>query len=118
VPNQQGVVPVEAKSGSAGKLRSLREFVMRNGSRLAVRLYAGEYAVHPIDVGDSKCRLINIPYYAAGLISRNGSGRPRCTLNSQRKVGRAFLPDPEALEGQPGMADLPRLPEPLRFLNI
>jgi hypothetical protein len=37
----------------------------------------------------------------------------RCTLNSQRKVGRAFLPDPEALEGQPGMADLPRLPEQL-----
>jgi tRNA(adenine34) deaminase len=37
----------------------------------------------------------------------------RCTLNSQRKVGRAFLPDPEALESQPGMADLPRLPEQL-----
>jgi hypothetical protein len=35
----------------------------------------------------------------------------RYTLNSQRKVGRAFLPDPEALESQPGMADLPRLPE-------
>jgi hypothetical protein len=41
----------------------------------------------------------------------------RCTLNSQRKVGRAFLPDPETLEGQPGMADLPRLPEQLRFGN-
>jgi len=84
VPNQQGVVPVEAKSGSAGKLRSLREFVMRNGSRLAVHLYAGEYAVHPIDVGDSKCRLIDIPYYAAAK-SRSGiPARPRGVGGSAR----------------------------------
>jgi len=34
---------------------------------------------------------------------------------TQRKVGRAFLPDPVALESQPGMADLPRLPEQLPF---
>jgi len=37
----------------------------------------------------------------------------RYALNSQPKVGRAFLPDRVALESQPGMADLPRLPEQL-----
>lgn len=64
----EGVVPVEAKAGAAGKLRSLHEFIKRNGTRLAVRLYAGEYAEHPIQVADSRCMLINIPYYASGLI--------------------------------------------------
>lgn len=47
--------------------------------------------------------------------TRNRSGG--ITVHAKRKVGRAFLPDPEALESQPGMADLPRLPEQLRFIN-
>ena len=64
----QGVIPVEAKSGVVGKLRSLREYLVRNQPRLAVRLYAGEYQEHPIEVGSIKCRLINIPYYASRLI--------------------------------------------------
>ncbi len=64
----EGVVPVEAKSGAVGKLRSLHEFIKRNGARMAVRLYAGEYSEHPIQVANSKCLLINIPYYASGLI--------------------------------------------------
>ena len=64
----EGVVPVEAKSGAVGKLRSLHEFLLRNPALIAVRLYAGEYLEHPITVGDRTCLLINIPYYAAGLL--------------------------------------------------
>ncbi len=73
-----GVIPVEAKSGATGKLRSLHEFIARNGARLAVRLYAGEYVEHPIQVADSTCLLINIPYYAAGFIPQyiKKSGHP------------------------------------------
>jgi hypothetical protein len=36
------------------------------------------------------------------------------THESQSQVGQAFLPDPDAFGGQPGMADLLRLPEQLR----
>jgi predicted AAA+ superfamily ATPase len=65
-----GVVPVEAKAGSAGKLRSLHSYLSRYPASLAVRVYAGMYQSHPIQVGEKTCRLINVPYYAAGLILR------------------------------------------------
>ena len=68
-----GVVPVEAKSGTAGKLRSLHEYLTRYPAPLAVRVYAGMYEEHPIQVGEKTCRLINVPYYAAGLIPQYAS---------------------------------------------
>jgi hypothetical protein len=43
----------------------------RHNAPLAVRVYAGLYGEHPILVGEKTCRLINIPYYAAGLIPRH-----------------------------------------------
>ncbi len=65
-----GVVPVETKSGAAGKLRSLNEFVKRYRPARAVRLYAGTYSRHPIMAADVACGLVNIPYYAAADIPR------------------------------------------------
>lgn len=65
-----GVIPVEAKSGAAGKLRSLHEYMGRGGGRVAVRLYAGAYGIQEIAAPNAAYRLINIPYYAAGRISR------------------------------------------------
>ncbi len=65
-----GVVPVETKSGAAGKLRSLHEFVKRYRPARAVRLYAGTYSRHPIMAADVACELVNIPYYAAADIPR------------------------------------------------
>lgn len=65
-----GMVPVEAKSGVTGKLRSLHEYLARYACPVAVRVYAGEYAEHPISVGATTRRLVNIPYYASGRIAR------------------------------------------------
>ena len=66
-----GVVPVETKSGAAGKLRSLHEYIKRYRPARAVRLYAGRYVRHPITVADTTCELVNIPYYAAASIERH-----------------------------------------------
>ena len=65
-----GVVPVEAKSGTAGKLRSLQEYLTRYPAPLAVRVYAGMHEEHPVQVGERTFRLVNVPYYATGLLPR------------------------------------------------
>jgi predicted AAA+ superfamily ATPase len=64
----RGIVPVEAKSGSAGKLRSLHQFMARSRAPLAVRLYAGKPAQQRVAVAGAAYRLLSIPYYAAGRI--------------------------------------------------
>lgn len=61
------VIPVEVKSGSIGKLRSLHQFMDQAPHRWAVRLYAGEVNVHAATTPAAKqYRLINLPYYLAG----------------------------------------------------
>ena len=62
-------VPVEIKSGSTGRLRSLHQFIDLCPHHYAIRMYAGEYKVE-------KCRtiagkpflLMNLPYYSGTKI--------------------------------------------------
>ena len=68
VRTEHGTVPVEVKSGPAGKLRSLHQFMMRTGGRLAVRLHAGPWSREVVNAGGVSYVLLNVPYYAAGLI--------------------------------------------------
>ncbi len=63
-----GVIPVEAKSGAAGKLRSLHQFMAQSKAPLAVRLYSGRPACHDVAFAGANYRLINVPYYAAAMI--------------------------------------------------
>lgn len=65
---EQGIVPVEVKSGAAGKLRSLHQFMRLSSTQTAVRLYAGPPACHNVSLEGSNYKLVNIPYYAASLI--------------------------------------------------
>jgi len=59
------VVPVEVKSGAAGKLRSLHQFMEQAIHDIAVRFYSG-----PVNLTETKTpagksfRLLNLPYYA------------------------------------------------------
>lgn len=63
------VIPVEVKSGTAGTLRSLHEFVNRCPHGLAVRLYAGPLELHPARTPAGKCyQLLNVPYFLAAKI--------------------------------------------------
>jgi len=60
------VVPVEIKSGAAGSLRSLHQYLDRSESEFAVRLYAGSCSIeqHKTSTG-RPYTLLNLPYYLA-----------------------------------------------------
>ncbi|RKX43306.1 MAG: hypothetical protein DRP64_08400 [Verrucomicrobia bacterium] len=61
-------LPVEVKSGAAGKLRSLHRFVeMCPAAKTAIRLYRGRYALQQAG-SNVQYRLANIPYYHASKI--------------------------------------------------
>lgn len=58
------VIPVEVKSGSAGKLRSLNEFMDRSPHPYAVRIYSGMPRTEPLYTRTgNKYSLLNLPFY-------------------------------------------------------
>ena len=59
------IIPVEIKSGSTGKLRSLHEFIERANHGYAIRMYAGEFSVeeHITPKLKKQYKLMNMPYY-------------------------------------------------------
>lgn len=58
------VIPVEIKSGSAGKLRSLHQFMERTNHHFAVRIYGGEFSIQKVKTPNNKeFLLMNMPYY-------------------------------------------------------
>lgn len=63
------LVPVEVKSGSTGRLRSLMQFLDMSDIDVAVRLYAGSFSKDTITTMKGKrALLLNIPYYHAAKI--------------------------------------------------
>lgn len=64
VPYKQLAIPVEIKSGSAGKLKSLHQFIERAAHPYAVRLYAGSFSIEEHKTpGGKPYLLLNMPYY-------------------------------------------------------
>ena len=58
------VIPIEIKSGTAGTLRSLHQFMDRTNHPYAVRMYAGEYKIEDsITTEGTSFLLMNLPYY-------------------------------------------------------
>ena len=58
------VLPIEIKSGRAGKLRSLHQFMDRVGHPYALRIYAGEYKIEELTtLSGTPYLLMNLPYY-------------------------------------------------------
>ena len=58
------VIPIEVKSGKAGKLRSLHQFVDRSPHNFAVRVYSGKLSVENArTISGKKYKLINLPFY-------------------------------------------------------
>jgi hypothetical protein len=66
---KQMLIPIEVKSGSAGKLRSLHKFIDQTNHPYAVRLYAGSFAIeeHKTPTG-TPYFLMNLPYYLGSRI--------------------------------------------------
>ncbi|MCF7859360.1 MAG: AAA family ATPase [Candidatus Cloacimonetes bacterium] len=58
------IIPIETKSGSEGKLKSLRFFMEKSDSSIAVRFYAGNVHLQQISTETGKIfNLLNLPYY-------------------------------------------------------
>jgi len=63
------VVPVEVKSGSAGRLRSLHQFMERCPHWYAVRMYAGPLEIQQVKSPTGKrFYLLNLPYFLASVV--------------------------------------------------
>jgi uncharacterized protein len=62
---QNKVIPVEIKSGSYGKLRSLHQFIEHTNHPYAVRLYGGAFSIekHSTPTMKKPFLLMNLPYY-------------------------------------------------------
>lgn len=70
-PYKHYLIPVEVKSGKAGTLRSLHQFIDRADHPYAVRLYSGELnKTESITPNGKKYTLLNLPYFLAGRINK------------------------------------------------
>jgi uncharacterized protein len=65
------LIPIEVKSGSIGKLRSLHQFMDSAPHSIAVRVYQGEYLVQKAKTTSGKeFTLLNLPFYLVHRIER------------------------------------------------
>ena len=63
------LIPIEVKSGTAGKLKSLHLFMDMAPHIMAVRFYAGEMNItEAISAAGKKYQLLNLPYYLVSQI--------------------------------------------------
>lgn len=65
LPLGDKLIPIEIKSGSAGKLKSLHQFIENVDHPYAIRLYAGAFSVeqHKTPTSGKSYYLMNLPYY-------------------------------------------------------
>lgn len=70
-PFDSKLIPIEVKSGSEGKLRSLHLFMDGAPHNMAVRFYAGEVSITKTSTPQGKpFHLLNLPYYLVSQIEK------------------------------------------------
>lgn len=63
------LIPIEVKSGSSGKLKSLHMFMNNSQTDVATRFYSGKFSVESAQtISGKKFKLINLPLYLSGKI--------------------------------------------------
>jgi hypothetical protein len=63
------LIPIEVKSGGAGKLRSLHQFMELAPHNMAIRFYGGELAITEVTTPKGKkFQLLNLPYFLVSQI--------------------------------------------------
>jgi len=68
-PYNSTMIPVEVKSGTSGKLRSLLYYLDVSSIDFAVRFYAGKLQLEEHKTANGKTfRLLNMPYYLSGKL--------------------------------------------------
>jgi len=67
--HEQYLIPVEVKSGSHGRLRSLHQFIDRTNHSYALRLLSNTLSIEKVSTTSGKpYTLLNLPYYLATRI--------------------------------------------------
>jgi len=75
LPWKEFLVPIEVKSGSIGKLRSLHQFMELSTCPVAVRVWQGKQSIEKVKtITGKEFTLINIPFYLAHRLSRELNG--------------------------------------------
>lgn len=70
-PFEGNLIPIEVKSGSEGKLRSLHMFMDSVPHNIAVRFYSGEASITKALTPQGKAfNLLNLPYYSVSQIEK------------------------------------------------
>ncbi len=65
------LIPIEAKSGVAGKLKSLHQYMDLAPHTMAIRFYADELKwTDAVTPGEKKYRLLNLPYYLVSQLDK------------------------------------------------
>lgn len=68
---KQYLIPIEVKSGSQGRLRSLHQFMENTNHPYAIRLLANKLSVEQVSTpGGKEYMLLNLPYYLSTLIEQ------------------------------------------------
>lgn len=71
LPYKGKLIPIEVKSGSIGKLRSLHQFMDVAPHHLAVRVWQGPYSVEKAKtIAGTEFTLLNLPFYLVHRIER------------------------------------------------
>lgn len=69
IPHEGKVIPIEVKSGNAGKLRSMHQFMEVAPHNMAVRFFAGPVSISEVTTPENKhFYLLNLPYYLVSQI--------------------------------------------------
>ena len=69
IPRENSLIPIEVKSGKAGTLRSLHQFIDTVSHNYAVRFYERAISIEDTQtVARKNFTLINLPYYLAGWV--------------------------------------------------
>jgi len=65
------IIPIEVKSGSSGRLRSLHQFIDNANHDIAIRFGKCSYNVEEVKtIAGKPYTLVNVPYYAASQINQ------------------------------------------------
>jgi len=71
LPYNGQLIPIEVKSGSIGKLRSLHQFIDQSPHQVAVRVWQGMYSVEKAKtIAGKEFTLLNLPFYLIHRIER------------------------------------------------
>ena len=65
------LIPIEVKSGSIGRLRSLHQFMDQAPHGIAVRVWQGSYSVEKAEtITGTSFTLLNLPFYLVHRLER------------------------------------------------